>query len=129
MLTRAVIVGPFLSAFVNYFILDMGSESFRYDITYWLPFNANKPIGFFLAVLLLYVADYATVYCFTPIGCVFIGSCWSIITFLKDIAKDLSHLKKRKILNLSTGKLTKHFRNFVRFHADVEELSGLHSSI
>lgn len=41
-LTRAVIISPLLAAFVNYFILDMVNESFRFDLAYWLPFNANQ---------------------------------------------------------------------------------------
>lgn len=101
----------------------MGDESFSFDGTYWLPFDPNKPVGFFVAVLFQYLADYATLFCFTPIGCVFIGSCWSVVTFLADIARDISHLRKRKILNSNKQALTKRFCNFVRFHADIEELS------
>lgn len=121
--TTATIVSPLLVAFINYFVLGMDDDSFHFDGTFWFPFGVDEAVGFFLAVLFQYVADYATLCCFTPIGCIFIGTCWSIVTFLEDISMDISHLRKKKIENLNKIELAERFRNFVRSHADVEELS------
>lgn len=123
--TTATIVSPLLVAFINFFILGMGNDSFHFDGKFWFPLDVDKPVGFFLAALFQYVSVYAIFCCFTPIGCIMIGSCWSIVTFLKDVAMDISHLRKKKITNLNEQKLTERLRNFVRFHADVEELSEL----
>lgn len=121
--TAASIISPLLIAFINYFVLGLGNESFRFDAIIWLPFDANQPIGLFVALLFQNVSIYATVCFFTPIVCVFIGSCWSIVTFLKDIARYVHDLRKKKILKLNKHELTERIRDFVRFHAEVEELS------
>lgn len=121
--TSSTIVPPILVTFINYFILGIGDESFRYDGVSWWPFNPNKPIGFFIAMLFTTVATFAVFCFFTPIVCIFVGSCWTIVTSLKDIAGDISHLRKRKILKLNQQRLTKRVCNFIRFHTDVEELS------
>lgn len=121
--TSSSIVSPVLVASINYFILGMGDESFRFDGTLWLPFDTNQPIGFLLASVFQYMSVFAALSFSKSIICIFIGSCWSIVTFLKDIAKDISHLNKKKIANLNKRELTERFWNFIRFHTDVEELA------
>lgn len=123
LVTATVLVTPLLVTFINYFILGMGDESFRFDGTLWFPFDPNQPVGFFVALLFECVSVFAEFCFFRPIICILIGSCWSIMTFLKDTARDISHLRKEKISNSSELELTERFHNFVRFHADVEELS------
>lgn len=126
----SAIFSPLLITFTNYFILNMGSQSFRFDGRFWLPFDPNTPIGFFSATLFQCIAVCPTIFSFTPIVCLLIGSCWSIVTFLKDVARDISLLRKRELLNLSKQKLSERFCNFIRFHAEVEEFSvhcSLHS--
>lgn len=120
----SAIVPLLLITFVNYFILGMDDESFLFDQSFWFPFDANTPVGFFVAVLFEGISIFAECCFFTPIICVFIGSCWSIVTFLKYTARNISHLKKRKILHLNDEILIERFHNFVRFHAEVVELSG-----
>lgn len=120
----ATVIPPLLITLIKYFILDMGNESFFFDAIIWLPFDANQPVGFFVASIFQNVSIYATVCFFTPIVCIFIGSCWTIVTFLKEIARDISHLRKKKISMLDKQKLAERFWNFVQFHADVDELSG-----
>lgn len=122
-ITASLLVTPLLVTFINYVILGMGNESFRFDGTFWFPFDPNEPIGFFMALLFQCVTIFADFCFYRPIVCILIGSCWSIITFLRDIARDLSHLSKEKIENLQRQELTERFCNFVRFHADVQELS------
>lgn len=117
-------IPPLLVTFVKYFILGLGEESFRFDGGLWFPFDTNQCIGFFLAILLQWLSIFAVFSGLIPIVCVYIGSCWSIVTFLNEIAKDISELKKKKILNLTEQRLTERFCNFVQFHADVQELSG-----
>lgn len=119
--TASTIISPLLVASVNYFILDMGDESFRFDGALWFPFDANKPAGFFLAVLFQFFGVCAVFCCVTPIVCVYIGSCWSIITFLKDLARDITHVDK-KDMNLNEQALSERVCNFVRIHANVLEL-------
>lgn len=120
----AATLSPPLIAIIKYFILDMGDESFRFDGTEWFPFDPNTPCGFLVAVLFQNVSIFVLCYSYTPIICVFIGSCLSIVTFQKDVATDISHFKRRKIANSNEQQLTERFCNFVRFHADVEELSS-----
>lgn len=122
--TASAVITPLLTAFTNYFIYGMGNESFVMDGTMWLPFDPNKPVGFFVILIFTTVSIYATACFFKPIICIFIGSCWSIVTFLNVIANDVSHLEKKKILKLNNQELIKRFSNFVQFHAEVEELSG-----
>lgn len=117
----ATIVPPLLIAFINYAILCMGIDSFHFEGTLWFPFDTNQPIGFFMAIFFQGLAASAALYNMTTIVCIYIGSCWSIVTFLRDIARDISHLRKKKLLDLNKRKLTEYIRNFVRFHADVEE--------
>lgn len=121
--TTATMMSPLLIALINYFVLGMGDESFRFDGTIWLPFDTNSSVGFFATLLFQTVAVFAAECFLTPVVCLFIGSCWCIVAFLKDIATDVSTLRERKILHLNEQKLTERFYNFVRFHADVEELS------
>lgn len=121
--TALSVIPPPLTALINYFVLGLGDESFRFDGAFWLPFDANKPIGFTVALIFQCVAIYTSVFSFVPIFCVFLGSCWSMITFLKEIASDISHLNKKKIIKMNDRELTVRFCTFVRFHADVEKLS------
>lgn len=122
--TSTAIVSPLLTISVNYFIYGLGDESFRFQGTFWLPFDANQVVGFFVASVFECVAIYAAVCFFRPIICIYIGTCWFVVTRLNDTAKDISHLRKRKIASLREQELIKRFGNFVRFHADAEELSG-----
>lgn len=122
--TASIAISQIQITSINYFVYDMGDESFHFDGTMWFPFNPNRPVGLFTATLFECVSAFAEFSFFTPIGCVYIGSCWSIVTFLKDIVKDISCLRKEKILKLTEQDLTERFCNFIQFHADVEELSG-----
>lgn len=121
--TIATMITPLLVTFTNFFIFGMGDESFQYDGVSWMPFDANTPFGLLVALVFQTVAAFADLCLFTPIGCVFIGSCWTIVTFLKDIAIDISHLKSKQIANLSEQQLTGRFCRFVQFHTEVEQLS------
>lgn len=121
--TASAVVTPLLTTFINYFIYGMGSESIVYNGPMWLPFDPNKPIGFFVALIFVSVSIYATACFFKPIICFFIGSCWSIVTFLHDIGNDISKLKGEKKLKSNQQESIERLCNFVRFHAEVEELS------
>lgn len=122
--TAATAISPLLVAFINYCVLSMGDESFRFDGTLWLPFEPNQPVGFFAALLFQSVSTFADFCLFTPIVCIFIGACWCIVAFLSDIARNISHLKRRKIFTLNGLQLIERFCHFARFHADVMKLSG-----
>lgn len=121
--TASTIISPLLITFVNYFVYGMGDESFRFDGALWFPFDVNKAAGFFSAVIFQCTAVWAVFCSATPVACIYIGSCWTIVTFLKDIANDASHLKRRNISNCNKQTLTEHFHNFVQFHANIQELS------
>lgn len=123
--TASTLISPLLITFINYFVYGMGDESFRFDGALWFPFDKNKPGGFFMAVLFQCLTVCGTFCCVTPIACVYIGSCWSIVTFLKDLANDMSFFKKKKISNSNKQALTECFYNFVQIHANVQELSDL----
>lgn len=117
------IISPLSITFANYFIYGMGDESFYFDATLWFPFDPNKPVGFFAALIFQSFAVFSIFCCLTPIIGTFIASCWCIVTFLKDIVQDVSDLKKKKMFKLKDRKLTDQLCNFVRFHGNVEELS------
>lgn len=119
----SAILSPLSIISVNYFVYDLGVESFRFEGTFWLPFDANTPSGFCVASIFECASIYATACFVRPVICLFIGTCWSVESFLKDIGRDISHLRKRKIANLNKQKITERFCNFVRCHIDVEELS------
>lgn len=119
----SAIVSPLSIISVNYFVYGLGDESFRFQGTFWLPFDANTPLGFCVASTFEGASVFATAFLVRPIICLFIGTCWSVESFLKDIGRDISHLRKRKIANLNKQKITERFCNFVRCHIDVEELS------
>lgn len=97
--TLSTLVTPVLVVFINYVILGMGEESCRFAGTYWLPFDANHPVGFAAAMVFQCVSVHVTLCAFRPIVCILIGSSWSIVAFLKDIGADISELKKKKIAN------------------------------
>lgn len=122
--TALTIISPLLITFVNYFVHGMGDESYRFDGALWFPFDVNKSGGFFMAVIFQCLTVCGT-FCFvTPVACVYTGSCWTFVTFLKDITNDMSYFKTRKISNSSKQALTECFYNFVQSHANVQELSG-----
>lgn len=126
--SAAAIISPLSITCVNYFIYDMGDDSFFFDATLWFPFDESKPLGFFMALLFQCFAVFTILSCLTPIVCIYIGTCWSIEVFLVDIARDISDLKKKKLLEWNEQKLSERVCNFVRFHADVEEFSEYFSS-
>lgn len=115
-------IPPAIMALINYFILGLGDDSFRFDGKLWLLFDVNKPGGFFAASLFHGLTIYTTVFSFAPIFCVFIGSCWSIVIFLEDISRDISHLRTKKIIKMTEQNLAERFCNFVQFYAEVEKL-------
>lgn len=123
LITASTIISPILVVVVNYFILGMGYESIRFDGTMWLPFNANTPFGLSLALIIQCIIVFAAFCYYSPIICIYIGSCWCTVAFVKDISTDISRLRNVEITNLNDKKLTERICNFVGFHADVEELS------
>lgn len=114
-------IPPLLIAFIGYAIL--GNKTIPFDATLWFPFDTNTPIGFFVGLLFQSVSVCAELCFAAPIGCVFIGTCWFIVTILKDISKDISTLKEKRIASMNEKELSERICNFVRSHADVEELS------
>lgn len=121
--SSAAMFSPLLVTLINYVILGLGDESFRFDGTLWFPFDVNQPIGFFVAICFQGTALCAVLCSVVPIVCVYVGSCWCIVTFLRDTARDISHLKVQKLVNLKKRNLIERLQQFVQFHSNVEELS------
>lgn len=89
-----------------------------------LPFDIKSPGGYFLAALIETISAFYTNMLLISIACPFIGSSWLIISFLKDITTDLTHLKVGKLSDhKNRRKLHRHFCRILQLHSDTKQLS------
>lgn len=88
-----------------------------------LPFNWRTPIGFAVALLGSYIAIYAVLLSIGPILSFFIGACWFIVVFAKDVTNDLSQFNAAELRLLSHAELKKRFTLVIQQLSDVKQLS------
>lgn len=88
-----------------------------------LPFDWRTPLGYLFAELFEVVAYASVVLCVTTIFCIYGGCCWVFVTFIQDIADDLKLLSVGGASNRHQKKRQERFRETIRLHSDVKELS------
>lgn len=117
-------------ALVNYFVFDLGAESYYLPAPMLLPFDWQTPFGYPFALLLQALALYADILCVISfIVCTIVVPAWVTILFLKDFTNDLSTLiVGRRSLN-KCEETKKRICNSVQFYLDLKELSVRKNSI
>lgn len=89
-----------------------------------LPFDWHTPFGYFVAAFIQIIAAICTNVFLIGVACPFLGACWLIISFSKDITNDLAHLKVRKLSNEKhREKLKQDFCRVFKLHSDAMQLS------
>lgn len=111
-------------ALINYFVFDLGAESYYLPAPMLLPFDWQTPFGYPFALLLQALALYADILCVISfIVCTIVVPSWVTTLFLKDFTNDLSTLiVGRRSLN-KCEETKKRICNFVQFYLDLKELS------
>lgn len=147
-----VLIPPLLNTAVNYFVYDMGDESFlmprpmmceekkRFYFIDWnvnqklifasfwrLPFNWKTPVGYLVAWIFQSIGFFYTLYQSPSWIGMYFGSCWLFVSFAKDIANDFPQLNATKAERRSYCELKGRFCRIVQFHSDMKELSGIDS--
>lgn len=113
---------PMMSVQTNYRL--ESQKHFRIFNFFRLPFDAQSPFGYFVAASLQAITTFSSNMLFICMLCPLLGSCWMIISFLKDITNDLAHLKIRKLSNENSHAKLKHqFCRVIALHSDVKQLS------
>lgn len=87
-----------------------------------LPFDWKTPFGYSLAWFAQAVAAHSTVLHLNLVVSFLIGSCYFVISILKDIAKDFATLNSTKTSDINHREMTGHFCNIVQFHTDARQL-------
>lgn len=150
-LTAIVISDPVVSA-VNYFILDMGEESFILTEPFlyvWqlffvfcnkicpqsnnftilvahdvrLPWNLKRPLGYIIALFMEISGEFCAVFVITALLCFLIGSLYLLKTIIIDITNDLPKLHVKKRPNQNFNNIAKHFKKIVHDFSNAKQLS------
>lgn len=93
------------------------------DLCLRLPYDWKTPLGYSLAMLEQSIAAYSSCASVVSMGSFFIGCCWLIISFVKDITNELNLLNDNATSGQSDGKLLMDFIKVVKRHANVKQLS------
>lgn len=93
-------------------------------IIYRLPFNHKTLFGYIVALLGQAVPIIGLLLITNQILSFLIGSCWSFISFIDDIANELSCLKLNKASNTNNPEMKKNVYNIVQLYSDVKQLSS-----
>lgn len=142
-----LLLGPMF----NYFILDMGADSVP-DVQYmylhrnsWitpikinqissnshsrLPFDYKTPFGFVLLTLLQFPWSFCLIFSAVPVICFLIGSCWLLVSFVKDIQNELDLLHTTAMSEQGRLNVTERFCNLVLTYSNVKQLRHLNHYI
>lgn len=111
-----------MSTVINYFVFDLGDESYSLPFALLLPFNWKTPIGFSV-----FLAFEAFILSTIGLSCVPLisftaGSCWLVNAFIKDITNDLINFKAKKKRDAQL-KAKAHLYKVIKDFADVKQLS------
>lgn len=87
------------------------------------PFNWKTPLGYLIAFLIEYVAMCAEVCTFIPLLSFFIGTCWVVAAFAKDLTDQLTHLNYHGQTNQSHAELKGNFNKILQLYSDARQLS------
>lgn len=112
----------FLQTVINYYINDLGDESFSLEYFAKWPFNWKTPIGYSVAFTIEFATDMCTQTWFVPTLGFFFGVCRLSITFAKDIASDLNFLNVGGTSTQRQAKLIERFCKIVELYGDARQL-------
>lgn len=90
-----------------------------------LPFNWKTPFGYAIALGGFFAALVGTLFEGSATMSFKVGSCWMIITFVKDLKNDLTLLTATDMHNINYGQLKEHFCNVMRQFCVLKQLSGI----
>lgn len=90
-----------------------------------MPFDWRTPHGYAVALGGSYVAIYAVLLGVSPILSFFIGFCWFIVTFVKDITNDLSQFNATELRTMSHAEIRERFSFVIQQLSDVKQLSKI----
>lgn len=120
-----MVVASFLPTAIDYFINNLGDESYHFlHPTLW-PFDCKTPIGFLIVFVIDCVANVCTQTWLIPTVWFFVGLCWLSIAFAKDIASDLNFLNIGGASEDCHVKLIQRFCEIVQIYADARQLRRL----
>lgn len=135
----------FLRANLNYYIFDLGEDSFELPVqavyvnqTYFLfkrswkienffisrlPFNWKTPLGYSIAFTIEGIVICGQVFSFVPLLSFFIGTCWLMLAFARDLTNQLTHLKYHGQTSRSHGQLKIKFNEILQMYSEARQLS------
>lgn len=90
-----------------------------------MPFDWTTPVGYAIALIGSFTAIYAVLLGVSPILSFFIGSCWLIVTFTKDVTNDLSQFSAAELRKTNQVGLEMRFCNVIRQLSDTKQLSNI----
>lgn len=150
MLYASAFIPIFCQSLFNYYVNDMGEESFKLTFPFmyvhsefsdeartyqaihkWfiflrfrLPYNWKKPLTYSLTMLFNGMTCVPEILSVVSTGVFLTGSCWFIILFVKDITEDLEFLHVGGVsTNESRVKMKERFCNIIQNYLDVKQLS------
>ena len=88
-----------------------------------MSFNWKIPSGYLVAFFDEMIADTVGGLTYVPLISFFIGSCWIIISIIKDIMTDLRFLEVNNGSNKCVAELKKSFCKIIKFYADTKGYS------
>lgn len=116
------VVFNFLRTIIDYFIYDLGDNSYHLFYLAMWPYNWKTPIGYLVTLAIEFSADACSQIWFTPTMAFYIGLCWFSITFARDIAIDLNFLYIGGTSKQRQSKLIKRFCGIVQLYGDARQL-------
>lgn len=141
------ILPPLLTTLSNYFILNLGNESyqlqpmlcvkindlswtyafnslnFRFLPFYRLPLNQRTVYGYVIYTLISTAGSYCTIFCTVLSVSFLIGTSWLFIAFAKDMSNDFQTINIVAKLKKTRGKVKIHFYHIVQNYSNVKQLS------
>lgn len=145
-------IPPLLNSVVNYYILDLGDESFllprpmmcvenysagncfcqsKFKIeiclrSFRLPFNWRTPHGYLTAWFLQAIGLFCTVILVPGFNVLYFGSCWLFVSFVNDITNDLPQMNAIKSQRPNYNKRNSRFCRRVQDYSDLKQLSEIY---
>lgn len=84
-----------------------------------MPFSWKTPSGYMIAFLDELVSDIVGTATYVPLISFIVGSCWLLITFIKDISSDLSSIEAEEISNKTVDDSKKLLCKIIKFYTDI----------
>lgn len=98
------------------------------------PFDWKTLVGYPIALLAQYAGSFTGMMAFVPIICFFIGSCWLVSSFVRDLTTELAQYfsdgqHPRKASGTKGAEMMNHFIRIIQFHVDAKQLSDASDSL